>query len=215
MATANTSIQLKKSGSSGNTPVDLTHGEVAINYADGKLYYKNWLNSIDYISNQDTFGTVNVDGTLVIATTPTDVLSLIPGPGISLSGNSFTKSVTISSNETVTNTVTLNVNSQASLTAKSYTSGNTSQVTIDNFSSSSYRSAKYDIQITSSSEYHVMEVKVIHDDTTAFLTQYGEIFTGSRLGSFDVTISGGLVNLLYTPVNATSTVKLVRTIIST
>lgn len=214
MSTSNTAIQLKKSGSSGNTPADLSFGEVAINYADGKLYYKNWLNSIDYISNQDTFGTVNVNGTLVIATTPTDVVSLVSGPGITLTGNSFTKTITVSTDTSTVSANTLSINSQAQLTAKTYTSANTSEVTIDNFSSSSYRSAKYDVQITSGTEYHVMELKVIHDDTTAFITQYGEIFTGSRLGSFDVIISGGLLNLKFTPVNAASTVKLVRTIIS-
>ena len=38
---ANTVIQLKNSGASGNTPGTLQPGELAINYADGKLYYKN------------------------------------------------------------------------------------------------------------------------------------------------------------------------------
>lgn len=36
---ANTIITIKSSGSVGNTPVSLQPGELAINYADGKLYY--------------------------------------------------------------------------------------------------------------------------------------------------------------------------------
>ena len=52
---ANTSIQLKKSGVAGNIPTDLQIGEVAINYADGKLYYKDGISSISYITNQKTF----------------------------------------------------------------------------------------------------------------------------------------------------------------
>jgi len=42
---ANTLIQLKNSGASGNTPGSLAPGELAINYADGKLYYGNALNN--------------------------------------------------------------------------------------------------------------------------------------------------------------------------
>jgi hypothetical protein len=36
---ANTIIRIKSSGVIGNTPVTLEPGEIAINYADGKLYY--------------------------------------------------------------------------------------------------------------------------------------------------------------------------------
>jgi hypothetical protein len=42
---ANTVIQLKNSGGSGNTPGTLQPGELAINYADGKLYYGNAVNT--------------------------------------------------------------------------------------------------------------------------------------------------------------------------
>jgi len=42
---ANTIIQLKNSGASGNTPTTLSPGELAINYADGKLYYGNQTNT--------------------------------------------------------------------------------------------------------------------------------------------------------------------------
>ena len=43
-----TIIKLKNKGVSGSdpTPSDLEHGELAINYADGKLYYKNSSNDI-------------------------------------------------------------------------------------------------------------------------------------------------------------------------
>ena len=42
---ANTVIQLKNSGASGNIPNALAPGELAINYADGKLYYGNASNT--------------------------------------------------------------------------------------------------------------------------------------------------------------------------
>ncbi len=43
---ANTIIQLKNSGATGNVPVALAPGELAINYADGKLYYGNASNNV-------------------------------------------------------------------------------------------------------------------------------------------------------------------------
>ena len=97
---SNTAIQLKKSGESGNTPVDLHPGEVAINYADGKLYYKNDLNQIVYITNQDTFGTISSNGELVLAISPTDVLTINPGHGQSIIANSTNRSLTFGVDET-------------------------------------------------------------------------------------------------------------------
>jgi hypothetical protein len=42
---ANTVIQIKNSGTTGNTPATLNTGELAINYADGKLFYGNSSNT--------------------------------------------------------------------------------------------------------------------------------------------------------------------------
>ena len=95
MTTANIAIQIKKSGESGNTPVDLQHGEIAINYADGKLYYKNDANVIKYISNQDTFSTINSNGQLLLASSPTDILNVVAGNNVSISTNTISKSITI------------------------------------------------------------------------------------------------------------------------
>jgi hypothetical protein len=95
---SNTSIQLKKSGITGNTPVDLQHGEVAINYADGKLYYKSSIDDIKYITNQDSFATFNVNNILVLASSPTDTLSLTSTGDITLSSNTISKTITIGSN---------------------------------------------------------------------------------------------------------------------
>lgn len=47
---ANTRVLLKKSSVASRTPTtnDLEYGEVAINYTDGRLYYKDSANSIKY-----------------------------------------------------------------------------------------------------------------------------------------------------------------------
>lgn len=97
---SNTAIYIKKSGTTGNTPSDLTHGEIAINYADGKLYYKDDLNTIRFINNQDSFSTINSNGTLILASSPTDILNLVAGNNITFLSNSTSKSITINSTAT-------------------------------------------------------------------------------------------------------------------
>ena len=64
--------------------------------------------------------------------------------------------------------------------------------------------------MTAGSSYHVIELRLVHNGTTVYMAQYGEIYTGSSLGTFDSTITTGTLNLLFTPTNATTTVRLLR-----
>ena len=66
---ANTVIALKKSATPSAAPSNLANGELAINYADGKLYYKHANGSIVAFNTSGgvSFGTVNANGTLVVA----------------------------------------------------------------------------------------------------------------------------------------------------
>lgn len=106
---SNTSIQLKKSGQTGNTPSDLSYGEVAINYADGKLYYKNDSNGISFISNQFSFDTINSNNSLVLATSISDTLSFAAGNNITISTNTSTKTISIATkDDIVANTINVN-----------------------------------------------------------------------------------------------------------
>lgn len=97
--TANTVIQLKKSGVSGNTPPNLNYGELGINYADGVLYYKNSQGSIKSISGSgaNSFSTINANSSLILATSNNDILSIVPGNNIVISTDTTTKTITISS----------------------------------------------------------------------------------------------------------------------
>lgn len=94
---ANTSIQIKKSGVTGNTPSGLNYGELALNYADKKLYFKNGGDTISYINNQDTFATINANNSLILAVGTSDTLSIQPGNNISIVANTTTKTITINS----------------------------------------------------------------------------------------------------------------------
>jgi hypothetical protein len=102
------------------------------------------------------------------------------------------------------------IQTNAARITNTFTTSSTSQVAVDSFSASTYRSAKYEVQVTSGSNYHVIELRVVHDGTTTYLAQYGEILTNSSLGTFDTDISGGNVRLLFTGVNSVSVVKVIR-----
>ena len=73
---------------------------------------------------------------------------------------------------------------------------------VDTFASTLYRSVKYVVVASSDSDstYQADEILVVHDGTTAYLTQYAQIATSdSELVTYDVTISSGNVVLQATP----------------
>lgn len=102
---------------------------------------------------------------------------------------------------------------QVDATSNTFLTSSTSQVSVDAWPISSYRSAKYFVQVSSGTDFHIIELNLVHNGTTVFLAQYGEVLTSSSLGTFDADISGSTVRLLFTGVNAVSTVKVLRTVV--
>lgn len=97
---ANTTVQLKKSGVTGNVPPSLSYGELALNYADGKLFYRHANNSIASISTGTTansFATVNSNSSLILASSSTDTLSFAAANTIRITTNTTSKLITIGS----------------------------------------------------------------------------------------------------------------------
>ena len=80
----------------------------------------------------------------------------------------------------------------------------TSLSTIATHSATTYRSVKYQIQCSQGTDYHITEINLLHDGTTAYITEYGTIFDNAALGTFDATISGGNILLQMTPGSNTS-----------
>ena len=80
------------------------------------------------------------------------------------------------------------------------TSNATTQKSIITFAKATYRSAKYVIQITNSTDstYHVTELLL--DGSTANITEYGTVYTGAAAeAAFSADISGSNVRLRVTP----------------
>ena len=232
MATSNTVIQLKRSAISGNTvtSTDINYGELAINYADGKLFYRKIDDTIGTIYTPNVYSTVNVNSTLLIPTTPSEILSLQPSGSITLTANTITDTVIIG--ETLSGNVIMNtggtitgdltVTGETKQKDSSLYSGNTSlatvsQTTIDSFSASSHRSAKYLVQITDavSNYYHVTEILLIWDGSTVQKVEYAVVTTAGELGTLDSDINTGNVRLLFTATDTNNrTIKFVRTLIN-
>lgn len=187
---SNTVLQLKHSTVTGNTPSVLANGEIAINTVDGKLFYSH------------------PDGTIKTIVT-------YPGPSglngeVQFNDNGILGATANLSFNKSTNTLSVpavKVNSHAIVETTSITTSNTDQIVVDSFSATIYRSAKYYAQITSGSSYQMIELSLIHNGTTVYLAQYGDVRTGSSLGTFDAEIDAGNLNILYTPENAVTTIK--------
>jgi hypothetical protein len=89
--------------------------------------------------------------------------------------------------------------------------------TIASFATASYRSAKFLVQVTDSTNsfYHAVEITVIHNGTTVFKTEYGEVSTNGPLGTFDASITTGTLSLQFTATAATTkAVKVYQTLMA-
>lgn len=92
------------------------------------------------------------------------------------------------------------------------TTTSTNQASLDVLDISLYRSAKYMMQITDTSNnlYHLCELLVLHDGTTAFITEYGAVYSSYSLMSFDASVSGSSLFVMGTPTNPNNNVKIYR-----
>ena len=63
-----------------------------------------------------------------------------------------------------------------------YTTSSTNEIVIDTIVPSSIRSARYEVQCKSGSDYSTSELKLVIDEPNAFLTEYAIV--GSALGTF-------------------------------
>ena len=87
----------------------------------------------------------------------------------------------------------------------------TSATTIDTLPTATYRSARFQVQITQNTDYQSTDLMTIHNGTTANIIEYGSIATNDYLATFTSTISGSDMLLQATMASAgIATVKVVR-----
>ena len=103
----------------------------------------------------------------------------------------------------------IRIDGVSNLETATATLATTTQSVIDTFAATKYRSCKYTVQATNTvtSEYQIIEILLIHDGSTAYVSAYGLVYTGSaELVAFDADINSGNVRLLATAASSNQTV---------
>jgi len=185
---ANTTIQLKYSTVTGNTPSQLEFGELAINLSDGKLFYKDSSNNIDFIENFQ--GPSGLDGEVQF----NDGGEL--GTDVDFRYDNANSTLNIAKTR---------VNSAFDITGNTVTTTTTDSTTLFLFPMETYGSGKFVVQATDDTKRQVTEILVVHDGTTAYATEYAIIRTNGNLFNLEVDIDSNNVRLKTTSTSSNST----------
>ena len=113
------------------------------------------------------------------------------------------------------NTVFIGTSNSVQITANVYVANSTATTKIDDFSITSYRSAKYIISVTDNitTNYQATEILVTHDDTNSYITEYARLSTnGTPIATFtaNVNTSSSLLRLYGTSVSTNTTYTISR-----
>lgn len=79
---------------------------------------------------------------------------------------------------------------------------------LTSISATTYRSVKYQVQVTSGSDIHVTEIRVFHDGSNVYMTEYGTFWNTASLATFNASLDGGQLKLLATPTSGTKAFKI-------
>ena len=105
----------------------------------------------------------------------------------------------------------VDIGEQFSIKTTTTAVSSTAATTVDSLPIATYRSSRFQVQITQGTDYQSADLMVIHDGTTATLIEYGSIATANMLATFTSTISGSnLVLQVNMGSSSSATVKVVR-----
>jgi len=90
----------------------------------------------------------------------------------------------------------------AGLEVTTYTTSSTNEVIIDDWDTTADRSVKYEMQITSGSDYSASELRLLHDDANVYISEYAVL--GNSLGTFSTHFSPVSNNYSSPDINAGS-----------
>jgi hypothetical protein len=102
------------------------------------------------------------------------------------------------------------------LYSNSYTVNSISTQTVDYYSMSSYKGAKYIVSAVdnNANNRYFAELLTTHDTNSGYITEYGMITTNSNIGTFSASANASSVLLQFTSASSTNvTIKFARTII--
>ena len=92
----------------------------------------------------------------------------------------------------------------------------TAIATLDSVSASTYRVAKYNVQVVDATggNYEIFEANVVHDGSTAYTSTFGNVGTSTGLITITADVNGGNLRLRGTINNTNDhVVKVIRRVI--
>jgi hypothetical protein len=127
-------------------------------------------------------------------------LDFIPDVSTVVEYNINTLQISLSDNPTSTGSYIFN-NSKIQSNYVAISSSSTPGITTISTYSSDYDGAYYVVSVkdATNNEYQVSEVIVLDDDTNCYISEFGVVNTGDSLGSIGATVTGGGVELYFTP----------------
>lgn len=200
----NTEIRIKYSPNTGNVPLSLANGELAINTVDGKLFYSEPSGNLKYFSvNTNPSGLdkeIQFNDSGVLGSSSN--LTFDKTEGLLSVGSFLTKSH-------------LEISDVVRQDSFNVTTNSTNTTPIVVFSASNYGTGKFLIQATSDTNRQVSELLLTHDGVTPYATEYAAIRTNNNLFNLEVDSSGGNIRLLITSTSSnTTTYKIFSTLLS-
>ena len=174
----------------------------------------------DSDTNKWIAGTVSAEGSIT-ATQVKNLLVTVDGAGSGVDadlldgqqGTHYTNAGNLTGSASGISSVTVNsIMTVVSTTTTLATAGTTAT---DQFSTSAFRAAKYIISVsdTDDSTFATTEALVVHNGTSASLTQFGDVTVGSGTvpePTLDADIDSGNVRLLVTTNSNNQTIKVTR-----
>lgn len=198
-------------------PLGVTSGGTGVGTftIDGILYG----NGTDTLQVTDAAGDADVSSSFQLLTVTSDADSTPVWTdtidGGSFGGASGGGGVTSDPDGTLVVGTTIRFDNLSIITVGEELVATVSETEVDSFDITTYRSAKCTVQVkdTTTGEFQISEIIVIHDGTTAYLTTYGTIHTGAApLATFDSDILNNNCRILATGASANSmTYKIQRT----
>jgi hypothetical protein len=128
--------------------------------------------------------------------TSTTTGALVVAGGVGIGGDLYVNGTVYSANERLADTIFASNHT--------ITDGTTATVTLDSYSLTQFRSAKYFIQVDSgtgpTAEFEVMEILLtVNNNQQVFATEYGVVYTNEELGTITADCENNIVSLLFTP----------------
>ena len=210
-------------GTTGNRPAGSTAGQLRFNTDLSTIEFytgSGWMPVTNSITDQQiTPDGVSLSFTLNQASTSAGALVSINGtvqtPGVAYSVSGTT--ITFAETPQVSDIIDVRFIASAvtaldtTVVDTSNVTVGTSNVTLDYFDISTFRSAKYTISSSNSTDYTMAEVMLIQNGTTSLINTFGVINTGSNTLNFYANVYSGNAYLIASGTTASNQLRIQRT----